>query len=123
MAIHHQIGSCGEQLAADYLRAKGYTIRHTHWMSGHKELDIVAEQADTLVFVEVKTRRFEWQCQPRQVLTDRKVRLIVQAADAYVRMHRLDMRVRYDLITIHGLADNLVIKHYEQAFVSPVWRR
>jgi putative endonuclease len=52
-----------------------------------------------------------------------KIRNIVQAADAYVRYKRLDMPIRYDLITISGTAPNLRINHYEEAFYSPVWYR
>ena len=57
------------------------------------------------------------------VLTPMKIRNIVQAADAYVRYKRLDMPIRYDLITISGTAPNLRINHYEEAFYSPVWYR
>ena len=80
-------------------------------------------KAVDLVFVEVKARRSEWQCRPMDVLTPMKIRNIVQAADAYVRYKRLDMPIRYDLITISGIAPNLRINHYEEAFYSPVWYR
>ncbi len=123
MAAHNDYGNMGEQAAADYLRAKGYIIRDVHWRTGRKEVDIVAETEGTLVFVEVKARRSEWQCKPEDVLTSAKIRNIVMAADAYVRYKRLDMPIRYDLITLSGTAPNLRITHYEEAFYSPVWFR
>lgn len=123
MAAHNEYGNLGEQAAADYLRKKGYTILDMHWRSGRKEIDIIAETEGTLVIVEVKTRRSEWQCRPMDVLTPFKIRNIVMATDSYVRFKRLDMPIRYDLITIYGPAQNLQIKHYEEAFYSPVWYR
>lgn len=123
MASHNEYGNLGEEAAVNYLRVKGYIILDRHWRTGHKEVDIVAETEGTLVFVEVKARRSEWQCRPMDVLTPMKIRNIVQAADAYVRYKRLDMPIRYDLITISGTAPNLRINHYEEAFYSPVWYR
>lgn len=123
MASHNEYGNFGEETATDYLREKGYTILDRHWRTGRKEVDIVAEKEGTLVFVEVKTRRLAWQCQPMDVLTPAKIRNIVMAADAYVRYKRLDMPVRYDLITVSGSTQNPHICHYEEAFYSPVWYR
>ena len=49
-------GKKGEQMAADYLRSKGYQILETNWRMGHLEVDIIAIGNNMLVFVEVKTR-------------------------------------------------------------------
>lgn len=46
----------GEQMAVDYLLHKGYQILERDWKSGHRDLDIIALDGDTVVFVEVKTR-------------------------------------------------------------------
>ena len=58
MAQHNITGQQGEDQAAQYLINKGYRIVARNWHNrGRKELDIVAEDGHTLVFVEVKTRR------------------------------------------------------------------
>ena len=57
MAAHNELGKWGENLAAEYLQDKGYEILERDWKSGHHDLDIVAKEDDTLVVVEVKTRR------------------------------------------------------------------
>ena len=57
MAAHNELGQWGENLAAEYLRSKGYVIINRDWHSGHRDLDIIAEDDDVVVFVEVKTRR------------------------------------------------------------------
>lgn len=50
-------GKNGETLAAEYLIAKGYTIVETNWRCRFGEIDIVARQGESLIFVEVRTRR------------------------------------------------------------------
>ena len=57
MATHNELGKWGEDCAADYLQRMGYTIVARDWKSGHRDIDIIAMNDGTLVFVEVKTRR------------------------------------------------------------------
>ena len=57
MALHNEIGAMGERIAVDYLLEKNYQILDTNWACGHKEVDIIAKDGDTIVFVEVKTRK------------------------------------------------------------------
>ena len=58
MASHNELGKWGECIAAEYLKSKGWYIRHLDWRDKHKDLDIVAidEDMTTLLIVEVKTR-------------------------------------------------------------------
>lgn len=51
------LGKAGEDLAASYLAANGYNILVRNWRCSQGELDIVARQGETLVFIEVKARR------------------------------------------------------------------
>jgi putative endonuclease len=121
MAAHNEFGQEGEEKAANYLLREGYTIMDRNWKSGRKELDIVAVKDGTLVVVEVKTRRNDNYGNPEQAVTSAKIRNIVLATEAYVRYHRLDLPVRFDIITV--LSDGDVINHIEDAFRSPVWYR
>ena len=57
MAAHNELGKWGEDTAAAFLEEKGYQIIERDWKSGHHDLDIVAKEDNTLVIVEVKTRR------------------------------------------------------------------
>lgn len=119
MAEHNDFGRTGEDDAADYLAAKGYHILDRNWRSGHKELDIVAEKDGVLVIVEVKTRRDARFGKPEDAVSPIKIRRVVLAADAYVRLNRIDLPVRFDIITVLGKNHN--ITHFENAFRSPVW--
>ena len=68
MAAHNQFGIKGEEIAADYLRLKGYTILDTNWRSGHKEIDIIARFKDTIIFVEVKSRANDFYGKPQDAV-------------------------------------------------------
>lgn len=116
MAQHNDFGTLGEDIAVDYLRRKGYVLLDRNWRSGHKEIDIVARQDDTLVFVEVKARANVIYGNPEDAVTKRKMHLLVLAADAYLRCNALDCEVRFDVITITGTAQKPYIRHYEHAF-------
>ena len=121
MAAHNEFGIEGEDKAVNHLIREGYTILDRNWRSGHRELDIVAEKDGTLVVLEVKTRTNNKFGNPEDAVTPRKIRNTVLAADAYIRLNRIDLPVRFDIISI--LSNGDVINHIEDAFRSPVWYR
>lgn len=121
MAQHNEFGRTGEDFAADYLQGKGYLIRDRNWRTGHKELDIVAEKDNELIFVEVKSRRTTLYGHPSDAVSPQKIRMIVLAAEAYLRCYKIDMKVRFDVVEVVGKEPNLKIEHIEDAFRSPVW--
>ena len=57
MAAHNELGKWGEEIAARFIEKNGYEILERDWKSGHHDLDIIARDEDTLVIIEVKTRR------------------------------------------------------------------
>ncbi len=116
MAYHNDFGTLGEDIAVDYLRRKGYVLLERNWRSGHREIDIVARQGDTIVFVEVKARANVSYGRPEDAVTRRKMHLLVVAADAYLRLNAIDWEVRFDVITVTGTPQNPNVKHYEHAF-------
>lgn len=116
MAEHNEFGIRGEEVAVAHLIGKGYSIVERNWRCGHKEVDIIAMKDSELVFVEVKTRKDEEVSRAMEAVDAGKRRRIVQAADAYVRMQRLDMPVRFDIITVVGKERDFVVDHIEDAF-------
>ena len=123
MATHNDLGAWGERVAADYLRGKGYSIRHQNWKIGHRDLDIVAFTPDgqTVVVVEVKTRRNTDYVAPEAAVDWKKVRNLASAANAYLQRYRLDADVRFDIITVVGDGTHADIDHLEDAFPAPMW--
>lgn len=119
MAEHNEFGQYGERLAAEYLQSKGYHILNTNWRppSGKKEIDIIAEHQGTLVFVEVKSRRNKDFGEAYQAVDWRKRKNLVSAANTYVRMFRIDLPYRFDVVSVIGLPPNATVEHMERAFV------
>ncbi len=117
----HELGKIGEDLAVDYLIKKGYQILERNWRSGHKEIDIIAlNDDDVLIIVEVKTRKSDDFGEPDIAVGITKQRMLIWAADAYVRYKNLDVDVRFDIISIVISDAEPEIEHIEDAFISPL---
>jgi len=120
MAKHNILGHNGEDIAAIYLEKQGYIILDRDWHCGHKDLDLVALKDNTVVFAEVKTRSGTAYGQPRDAVNMRKIRRIVNSADAYIRFRCIDMDVRFDIISIVVENGEFRIEHIMEAFLPPV---
>lgn len=117
MAWNNELGKWGEEVAARYLTDKGYYIRDKDWKHGHRDLDIIAIYNDELVIVEVKTRKHDKFGDPEDAVDAKKIRSIRIAANAYIKMFKIDYHVRFDVIAITGTEDNgYNINHIENAF-------
>jgi putative endonuclease len=116
MAEHNNLGATGEKLAAALLTKKGYSILAENWRSGRNELDIVARIADTVVFVEVKTRSTAFFGNPSEAVSVAKQKRIIQAANDYLEQNELDLEARFDVVSVVSSGDNLSIDHMEDAF-------
>ncbi|MDD6778162.1 MAG: YraN family protein [Bacteroidales bacterium] len=121
MARHNTLGTIGEDIAAEYLIAKGYTVRERNWRMNKLELDIVAEKDTRIIIVEVKTRALGSMANPLDAITPAKIRRTVNAANAYMRYNGLPQEVQFDIITIVGDSrDNVHIEHIADAFRPPL---
>lgn len=120
MAIHNEFGRISEDRAVAYLMAHGYTIRDRNWRIGHKEIDIVAQKNDIIAIIEVKARKSNKYGDPTEAITDKKIRNLVQAANAYIHYHRINRPIRFDIISIIGEPENQKIEHIEDAFYPPL---
>ncbi len=121
MAKHNDLGKQGETAAANYLIKKDYIIRHQNWRKGHLELDIVAAKDNTLIVVEVKTRRNTEFAEPEDAVNRSKIKRLVKATDAYLKLFQLDNQVQFDIITVVGENGNFKIEHIEDAFYPPLF--
>jgi len=116
MSEPHDLGIQGEELAKEYLIKKGYRIRHTNWVSGKREIDIVAENSDFIVFAEVKTRSEDFQIHPRHAVTSEKQKSIIYAAESYISKYNIDKESRFDIISVITKGKSAEIEHIEDAF-------
>jgi putative endonuclease len=108
---HLTLGQIGEAFAAAYLEQCGYRLvaanltipvgRNRLDVVVNAELDLIAYDAATLCFVEVKTRRSDWFAPPEVNVDRRKRRQIARAAHEYRRMLGVhDEPYRYDVVTV-----------------------
>ena len=121
MAEHNNLGKEGEDEACIFLEKKGYVIRHRNWRWRKLELDIIAEYQNTLVVVEVKTRRNDMFGTPEEAITDTKINRIVRATDAYLKKFKIDLPTRFDVIAVTGITPPFHIDHITDAFFPPLW--
>jgi len=77
MAEHNEIGKYGENIAFDYLLKNGYKIKERNWRFGKGEIDVIAEENNTIVIVEVKTRSSEYFGDPEESVSRKKQKKIV----------------------------------------------
>lgn len=121
MAKHIETGQLGEQLAVDYLQGKGYQILAQNWRFKRAELDIIAKIEGILVFIEVKTRTDDFFGPPESAVTEKKQRLMVDAASAYMEEIGHEWEIRFDIIAILVIdVNHQEITHFEDAFF-PSW--
>ena len=119
MAEHNDLGKWGEDEAALYYEDRGYEILERDWKVGKRDIDLIAltEGKDTLVFVEVKTRQNNDLQEPEEAVDVKKMRNLAIAANAYAKLHGLDMDVRFDIISVIGKCSCVEsIECFEDAF-------
>jgi putative endonuclease len=116
MAESHSLGIRGENIAIDHLQSKGYNIIERNWTTGRKEIDIIAEDNNNIVFVEVKTRTMDFQVHPRDAVSVPKQRNIIYAAQTYIERNMPAKDARFDIISVVVDGRKFKIEHIEDAF-------
>jgi putative endonuclease len=112
---HILTGQKGENEAARYLLGQQYTILHRNYRYKRAEIDIIAQKDQLLVFVEVKTRSTNYFGYPEEAVKRRKERMMLLAAEAYIRYHNWQHDIRFDIIAV-TLGATPDIYHIEDAF-------
>lgn len=122
-ARHHRIeagseksrmGTWGEELASAYLREKGFVILERDWHSGHRDIDIIAQKEDCIVFVEVKTRRNQVFGAPAEAVNYEKQKNLRYAINHYIKYRHIDNPWRFDVVAVVGTPEqSYAIEHIE----------
>ena len=101
-------GKRGERIAAMYLQKQGYKIIEMNFKARYGELDIIAEDHGTLVFVEVKTRKTYEYGRPEEAVDPRKLRMVVKTAEYYKLLHpELPELLRVDVVAVDLLKNTV----------------
>jgi len=114
----HVFGRSAEDLAEQMLRKKGYRILERNLRIAGGELDLIADDQGTLVFIEVKARRGNQFGGAPYAITTRKKQQIIKLALCYLSQHGLtNKQCRFDVILVVGTNGHTPqLTHIEQAF-------
>lgn len=116
-----ETGMRGEELAARYLRERGYTVLHRNWRCPPWELDLVARRGGVLHIVEVKSRRSRSLTAPEEAMTPAKCKALYRAACRYVEAFGLDVDTQFDLIAVEFDASGGHSLRYLPNVFTPRW--
>jgi len=117
MGKNRETGTRGEQIAEEYLLTKGYTLLHRNWRTGHKEVDLIAEDEGLLVFLEIKTRTGLGFGYPEESVTEAKQNHLRAAAEVFLELFPDHTTVRFDVISILLNGTTVAeLRHIEDAF-------
>jgi putative endonuclease len=112
------IGAWGESIALQHIMDQGYTLRARNWHTREGEIDIIAADGDTIVFIEVKTRTSREFGSPEDSLTASKRRKLRRTALEYLlEKQLLDSLWRIDVIAIEASSVREIkrLEHYVNA--------
>lgn len=102
MTIERKLfGAAGEDLAFDYLHRQGYKILERNYRNALGEIDIIAQDRDTICFVEVKTRKGEAFGSPFEAISRHKRKKMIQVAWSYLKSRqKTEAKARFDVVAV-----------------------
>lgn len=116
MSEHIKTGEQGEALAQSFLTKLGYHILATNFRYEKSEIDIIAKENDTIVFVEVKTRSSMRFGLPEEAVTEKKQEKLMEGATFYLEENEIKSSFRFDIIAIYLYNGQSEIFHIKDAF-------
>jgi len=119
-----ELGKSGEEQALIFLKNKGYKIIEANYKSKLGEVDIIAEDKDTICFIEVKTRTTKDMGLPEESITKKKMHQITKAALTFLRRNNLwERNARFDVVSVLSGASEEKIELIQNAFeLEPRYR-
>lgn len=116
----YSLGKLGEEFVAGYIKQKGYFIARRNYRSSRGEIDIIAENAEYVAFIEVKLRSKNAGYFPREAITKDKKRRLVHAARDYMYKSHSCLIARFDIaeVILNDDTDvkNADLNYFENAF-------
>ncbi len=115
--LRRQLGDAGEDLAAAALKKQGYKILERNYATPLGEIDLIARQGKTYVFIEVKTRKNERFGAPQEAVHSAKQARLRRLADYYLKQKRLgEVPVRFDVVGVTLSGDSPQVEIIQDAF-------
>jgi putative endonuclease len=116
MALHNEIGKIGEEIALKFLKNQEYEVLELNWRFRKLEIDIIAKDGDTLVVIEVKTRKSDTFGAPDVFVDKKKQRFLIKAINEYVNQKNLENEIRFDIVSVLYDNNQEKIEHIKDAF-------
>ena len=115
-----ELGELGERIAERWMRRKGWRLVGRRFRNGHRDIDLIVEGEDTVVFVEVKARTGAGCGDPVEAVDWRKHRELARSARVWIdRFGRPGKGYRFDVIGVLVEGDRVRVRHVEDAFSVP----
>jgi putative endonuclease len=116
--LAYELGKSGEDVAIKYLKKKKYKVIVKGFRFLRGEIDIIAYDGDTLVFIEVKTRQNTRFGQPEESVTPAKRKQLRRVAEGYLlREHIRDVECRFDVLSLsYDELEGYSVRHIKDAF-------
>lgn len=114
----YELGIVGENLAVETLTARGYAVLERRYRTDHGEIDIIALDGETLVFVEVRAKATDECGTAAESVTGTKQRQVARMAAEYLARHQVtDRACRFDVVAIDdALSEQPKVTLYAGAF-------
>lgn len=111
-----KFGKTGENEAESYLKDKGFKILARNWRYKKLEVDLIAMDAEELVFIEVKARGTDFFGDPESFVSKQKQKNLIAAANNYVAEANFNGETRFDVVAILQNNHKILVNHIQNAF-------
>ncbi|MFO7887486.1 MAG: YraN family protein [Eubacteriales bacterium] len=110
-----EIGNRYEKIVEKYIEKKGYKILESNYRNFIGEIDIIAKNNETIIFIEVKSRKTKKYGLPREAVTKRKIDKIRKCSLLYIRDNNIyNNPLRFDVVEVY--INEKIINHIKNAF-------
>ncbi len=111
-----EIGKRAESLAVQFLKGKNWQIIAQNYRHRQTEIDIIAQEQNTIVFVEVKYRKSSAFGHPEEAVNIQKQNRIITCATHFILHNNIENDIRFDIVAILKTSTKYEIEHFEDAF-------
>ena len=113
----HILGKYGESVAADFLTRIGYEIVERNWHCRAGEIDLIARDEDSWVFVEVKTRSSKTAVEGLEAVDELKLQKLRKAISQWCKARQIvSTKLRLDVVSVFVTAGSVRFEHLKQVF-------
>ncbi len=114
-----EIGNEKENLAEEFLKNNGYKILERNYSTKFGEIDIIAYKENTLIFIEVRSKSYNYFGKPFETVDKKKIKKIVKTAQKYILQNKLqNFDIRFDVISVEKEKINHIKSAFDLDYIS-----